>query len=315
MASCTCDNTYQNTGKPNCENVFSTLSGFIIVPMIADDGTENYIDTTDTLDAAYFTAKLNHADPTKRWYPIQGVKNVTSEQAEAIFQEYDDNTKHFVRKGVRSYTFLTGKASTTYFGKLDSLRCGNFGLFKLDVENNLGGDLREATKLYPIEVENQSWVGQYIYGNNTPQVSGASFSFDIKQSVDDAKFAIITAAELSPVIVTSLRGLLDVYATVSNITTTSMKVKLFYDYGTAITKQPFKGAVVANFISSDSLATSKFYNVTDNADVTITSVTEVNPGEYDLTFAAQGSAEQFKILLTKNGFDFSSIDDATHVFP
>jgi len=314
MAACTCDSTYNNTGRPNCEVVFGTTTGMVVVPMVADDGTENYIDTTVTIDAAYVTAKLNHVDPTKRWYPIQNIKNVTNEKSDPVYQEYDDATKAFVREGVRSYTFLTDKASTTYLSKLTGLRCGKFGVFVIDADGQLGGDLREATKLYPIEVENQTWNGKYVYANNSPVVSHILFAFDIKQSVKDENFAIITAAEVSPVNFNNLRGLLDVYATVTNITTTGFKIKLYYSYGTAIKKSPFIGAVIADFVSSNSLATSKIYNVTDALDVTITSVTEVADGEYDVVVPAQTVADSFKVLLKKNGFDFSTIDDTAYTF-
>jgi len=59
-------------------------------------------------------------------------------------------------------------------------------------------------------------------------------------------------------------------------------------------------------ISSDSDATSKIYNSTQETDVTISTVTEdTDGGTYTFTYTAQNSGDVMVPDAVKNGFDFS----------
>jgi hypothetical protein len=84
----------------------------------------------------------------------------------------------------------------------------------------------------------------------------------------------------------------------TSISTTGFSTELTYDYGTAVTKQKFKGAVLADFT---------LYNETTTASVTITSVTEATDGNYDFVIPAQTSADVLTLSLSKDGFEMTDL--------
>ena len=132
MGACKCNVSLSNTGKPGCEPIFSVARGFVVAKLYADDGTKNRIDLTDTLDQAYFTALVNQADDSKRWFPIRGFKNVTSEKAETVFEEFEDTSKIKIREGLRSMSGLLPKGTPNYLSKLKGYECAEFGVYVID---------------------------------------------------------------------------------------------------------------------------------------------------------------------------------------
>jgi hypothetical protein len=295
--SCSCDVSLSNTGTPNCVPIASVIKKLVLVSLVADDGTSNFIDTTDTLDEAYFLAKINHADPSKRWYVTPEIKNVTSEKADSVFEEFDDASKIFIRQGKRSFTGIMPKQTPTLLGQLENWRCAEFGVYAIDKDGNLIGVQSVADTLYPITIDAPSWNPTLLFGTDSV-VQKIQLTFDFSLNVNDSTLQMITASEVAPVNLISLEGLLDVNSTYSSISTTSFKAALSILYGTAITKQPVKGLVAGDFA---------LYNVDDAASVTILTAVESPSGTYTFTYAAQGSGENLRLTPTKNGYDFSNV--------
>lgn len=64
---CNCaSNGMNNTGYA-CVPIFYSTKMIMLVPTYKSDGTKNYIASTDTLNQAYFDAKINNADAAQRW--------------------------------------------------------------------------------------------------------------------------------------------------------------------------------------------------------------------------------------------------------
>jgi hypothetical protein len=303
--ACSCDISLSNTGTPNCVPIQSVIKKLILVPLIADDGTSNYIDLSLTLNQAYFTGKINQADASKRWFPTPEIKNVTSDKADSVFEEFDDASKIFIRQGKRSFTGIMPKQSSTLLGKLENWRCAEFGVFAIDKDGNIIGSAKEDGKLFPIVIDAPSWNPVLIFGTDTT-VQKIQLTFDFSLNENDGDLQMITSDEVSPVNALSFEGLLDVLATYSNESTTSFTAELTTAYGTAKTKQPVKALVAGDF---------SLYNVSDSLSVAIVTAVESPAGTYTITYVAQGSGEDLRLSATKNGYDFSAIDDTLVAIP
>ena len=159
MASqCSCDVLLGNAGSPGCVAVHGVARKLIRVPLVANDGTENKIDLTATLDQTFWDGLINNADASKRYYPTPVFKTVTQERAESITEDFDDGSTAFVRDGVKSWDgFITKGASPQLVGVLKDDRCTSFGVLIVDDCGNLiGRDIGDGF-LYPIPVDNGSW--------------------------------------------------------------------------------------------------------------------------------------------------------------
>lgn len=303
--ACKCDVSLSNTGRPGCAPIQSVTKSLIVVPIYKADGTKNFIDTTVTLNAAYFTAKINHADTTQRWYPITGMKNVTVEKADSVFEEFEDASKIFIREGLKSFTTIIPNADPTFLGKIKNLRCAEFGVYVIDKDGNLIGSSTEANKLYPIAIDAASWNPTLVSATDTT-VQKVQLTFDYSIDEMDENLQMILSTDVTGVNLLSLEGLLDVNSSYSSIALTSFVAKLTTDYGSIVSKQAVKGLVAADFA---------LYNVTDAASVTITSSTESPAGTYTIVYPAQGATEVLRLTPTKNGYDFTKVIANTITLP
>jgi len=181
---CDCDDSsLQNTGLPNCVPKFGVTKKIIMVPLYANDGTANFIDLTATLDAAYFNAFINHADSSKRWYPIPGeIKNVESTKSENITEGFNDGSKQFVAEGIRSFTAIFPGLNQITAGQLKASRCSQFGIYEIDNASSLlGYTSNETGKLYPITVdENTTGLSRFLF-INVDNGAGKTFQIYLNQ--------------------------------------------------------------------------------------------------------------------------------------
>jgi hypothetical protein len=298
MAACDCDVVFGNSGTPTCVSIGSVTFRLIGVPTYDSTGAKNFIDTTATLDSAYFTAALNNTDSTKRWYPLPEMKNVEDVRGEDLTESFNDGSTAFIQEGSRTFTGITIKnPSPVLLGKIKKWRCSEISVFVIDVDGNILGDGSEADKLYPFKLDSETWSPKYM---KTTDTTVAKIQIDYTYSKDEVDENIrMIAADETSVDVKDLDGLIDVNAgAATSISTTGFSTELTYDYGTAVTKQKFKGGVLADFT---------LYNETTTASVTITSVTEATDGNYDFVIPAQTSADVLTLSLSKDGFEMTDL--------
>lgn len=311
-----CTKQGSNLGQA-CVPSMLVLNNYIIVPTFDGAGVANEVDLTVDLDAAYFAAKVNHADPTKRWYPVAEMKNITDERGESLFESFADGSKEWINQGTRSFAGLIVArqyVSPQYLGKLQSFRGVQFSVFGIDKSKALIGKIGStATKMAPIEIESGSFDAKLV-----KTVDGAvqkiMVNWDYDQLEEDSQLRVVQASEMT-YDVSKLKGLIDVTGVVSSITVDGFTLTLKTDAGTIINPVMAEGLVTADFVSSDDDATSKVYNVTDDANVTVT-VTEGVAGVYAVAFSvAQGAGDVIRVKIIKAGFDFTQVETLVITVP
>lgn len=301
MEACTCDVGLGNTGTPNCVPVMKVAKKLIIVPRFDSDGNYNEIDLTDTLNEAYFLALTNNADDSKKWFPFKSMKNVKSERAETKFQEFDDGSKEVIAQGVRPFEALLTKEGPIFLSQIEGYACNEVAFYIVDADDNLIGDgVSHVGFLRPIAIANNTWDPIFLMPSDTT-VSAIKLGFEWENTMKDSSIRMIQASDLGTSML-SLRGLLDIEATVVSTTQTVMTIDLYSRYGSLLKKDPILGMVTANFGEAGN--TSKIYNVTDATWISVVAAAVTGtPGRYTLTYASQTVSDVLMPAILKNNFD------------
>lgn len=309
--ACSCEVTFNNTGTPNCIPAFKVWKKFIVVGLTANDGTQNRIASTDTLDSTFFSAKFNHVDSSKRWYPLPAMKNIESTKADNITENFNDQSTIFVQEGVRGMTALLVGQGTILAGQLKTARCSQFGVYAVDGDGSLYGYTNnEDGYLYPIPVDNNTWAPVWLMASDTT-VQKIQLTFQFDSNLQDEYINMIVSSDITGINLLSSTGLIDVLSTVVSCGQTSTVLKLYTRYGSNFNKIPMEGLVITDFYDAVGGANSKIYNTTNSLAVTLTSVTESPEGTYTLAYASQTVADVLRFTPVKTGYDFSEVVDNT----
>jgi hypothetical protein len=311
---CSCDVSLQNTGSPSCSPVFGVTKQFILVPLIANDGTYNKIDPSTTLDLAWITALINQADDSKRFYPTGALKNVAGERADPLYETFDDQSKEFIRPGVRTVTALILKKGPELLALLNSNRCSEFGIYIIDANGSVfGKTANNDGMLYPIQLEASTFYAKLVFTNDSA-VQKLMLSFEWENNQRDEDLRMILASSITGVNLANVKGLMNVYTTILYTYATEMVLLIYAKFGNIITNYPVAGLVAADFVSSDSGATSSIYNDSQDDDVSVT-VTESTtyPGQYTLNYASQSAPDVLQPLIKKNGLDATTMLGTTGI--
>ena len=302
---CDCNASLLNSGVPNCVYIPNVTYKLLITPTFDSTGAKNFIDTTATLDAAFFTDLLNAGrsgatttDEKKRVYPIGAFKNVEDVRGDDVTESFNDTSTAFIQEGSRTFTgLIIDRPSPTLLGKMKSWRCAQISAYVVDIDGNIYGNGSESGKLFPIRLDSETWSPKFM---KTADATVAKLQLDFTYSKDEADedIKMILADETTPD-VRDLTGLIDVNAgAASSISTTGFVTELSFDYGSAVNAQTFKGAVLADF---------DLYNDTQTSAVVITSVTESPDGTYTFVIPSQTSADSMTLNLQKDGFDMTAL--------
>ena len=298
-AFCSCASNIANTGAPNSQNLIDIGVKLIVVNLFADDGTQNSILSSDTLDSAYITAKLNNADKTKRWFPLGSFVNVEETRADPNAEEFTDGSQSITRIGRRSWSGKLLSHSSRYLAKMEGLFCQKFGLYTVDNCGNLVGRMSaDGTKLFPITVNQSSWSSILMKGTFT-ESAGINLAFDFAQTMKDKDLRQINASDIS-VDLLDVEGLRDVNTVISAESTTGFVATLTLPFDEFLNAAPVAtGWLLADFV---------LYNETDASSVVITTVTETgSTGVYTFVIPTQDSADVLSLTAVKNGFDLGTV--------
>lgn len=297
---CSCDEKGANTGAPGSQDQISTAEKLIFVHRKADDGTVNHIANTDTLDQAYIDARLNDVDKSKRWYPVPVFTNPNDDREDPNYQEFDDGTRGITRLGRRTWSGILLDHSSRYLSKMESWACQDFSVYEIDHCGNLTGNISDGTKLFPNRVNASSFAAILKKGTQS-ELGGIKTSFDFKKTLKDKNLRMIKGSAIVPNLL-EIDGLQDVTVAISNITTTGFRAALTL---------PFDGFGITDPAAiSWGLADFNLYNTTTTSSISITSVTETDPGVsgvYDFVMPAQTSADVLRLRSSKNGFDMGDV--------
>lgn len=297
LNGCNCSSGLSNTGLPNCDSVQSVTKKLIYVPIFDNSGVRNSIKTTDIIDTAFLTAKLNESDESKRWYPTPNIENVEDTKTDSIFESLNSGSNLFIQEGARTFMGMHIKESTVFLGKLKSGRCVKFGVYLIDIDGNLTGSVSsDGTELYPVMVDNETYNPVFVKATDTT-VPKISVSFEFARTEKDENLRTISNGEISADIL-GANGLLDGNVSATNPTTTGATLTFTTDYGSFGNKIKIRGIELAD-VSAQNLTTA--------LPVTLTSVTESTDGVYDVVYPAQTASDVLEFTFTKNGFSFRKL--------
>ena len=282
VAGCLCTGRLGNTGIPNIKP-FGITSGIVMVPIRADDGTRNGLDTTSTTLGQDWLDLLNNPDPSKRGYPYLDLKNVIHEETDPNFEEDDKGERFKTRDGIKRITLEKWEVNEQFFAKT-SAACVEFGIIEIDVCGNIKGQL-EGTMLYPRPANKGSFDAKFV--NATADAgSKVMFTMDYKFITNDGDQWMLLQSNFTPV-VDPLEGLgmIDVqFTTITVDSATQITVQADFQYGTANSLIPWTGATLTDFTLT---------NITTPAVIAVASATEsaTVQGEYAITFLAQTTSD------------------------
>lgn len=308
---CECGAPLSNLGH-ECTNPFGVAAMLVFVPTVDSAGLANGILKTQTLDKTYFDSMVNHADPTKRWYPSPKFKNVVDTRAEAKFWEADDQSVEFVSEAARKFMALitqksgTGATAPAMKKQIDSARCSEgLSVFIFSEGRQiLVKDSADGLSCLPIEIDAQSVYAGFVKSTKD-QNQHLALSFNFAATEDDGNLKTIECSEIDGYDILTMRALLNGCYVLKSQTVSTLKIQIVTGFGSAKNPVTVDGLVAADFKSSKNGTAARIYNQTDDADVTITGVTESPDGTYALAFAAQTLGDVLVPYAEKTGYDMS----------
>lgn len=298
----------KNFGQPDCVGTLGPAEKLAFVKMKADDGTENAILSTDTIDDTFVTGLINET-VDKRWFPTPVTDMYNAERAE-------DNTFDLtgfqisVSKGVKLFKFTVVEGAHPLIADaFQSFGKSDYGFYVWSKEGQIGGNNRVAGKLLPFRMKKGTM--QAIYQeenteNNTPAMVNVSFA--ISQLEEDVNISFInpgTGANDVQVDILSYTGLINVTMGVAtDISVNGWTSAMTYDYGTVFVGEPFKGGILTDFTAAEISPTP--------GAAPLTSVTETPDGTYAFVLTTPAtSADVLRLTGSKDGWNFVSTIDIT----
>jgi hypothetical protein len=303
IPGCVCSGKIQNSGDPGGA-LFSVVVSTYVVPLLADDGIKNYLDLTAANLGTELLSKVNHTDPSKRFYPYHQLKNVTKEQPEGTFETSDNDERFKLRSGIKTVAYEMWAKTNQYFGKVSDV-CPPFGIIEVDECGNIRGTL-SGTELHPRKVNQYSYDSRFMDKTNAA-ASKIMVSFDFDRLTADADQWMVPASAFGVLSPLFINGMVDVNLTITPLTATTLTVVAELPFGTALERLKFRGGLLANFT---------LFNVTDASTIALDTVVEnvSVPGEYLVTIDAADtpttadvvSVTVFKAATTTDQFGYES---------
>lgn len=292
MLGCNCNAGLSNTGRPNCLPIQSVTSKLIMVPLVANDGTLNFIDLLSPLPT--WNDLINEVDASKRWFPTPIFENVELPKADSQFEEANSGRMVFLRQGKRSFSgeLWAEDSSPTLLSKLQNNRCVDFGVYIVDVNGNLIGS-KVGTGLYPIPVDNPSFDPKYMFATDST-TSKIMVAFDFDRLFDEGTMYMVTPTEAG-INFNDLNGLIDVNLILSSNLSGQVQFNANFDYGTALNPILYQGATAPSDWN--------LYDVSTSTTITPLAVTESAPGTYLITYTTPGVGDTLILSVSKDGYD------------
>jgi hypothetical protein len=284
---CLCGTGLNNTGTPNCIKAFEKVTGAFYVPLYDNNGDRNSLDMSTTID---ITAKVQAADASQRWYPIQKLKDVELATAESRFETAKDGSKFKLANGIKSFKGMIYESGSMFTSKLQGVSCQRVGIVLFDIDGNARG-IKEGSLFYPIEIGGHDAIFEDATDDNVAKTS-ISFDFDILLKI--SRYWILSATDLgaNP---NTVAGLIDANFANGAIGATTFVATITDDYGVGLDSELSE---VVGLLSADFSA----YNQTTDLSVAVTSA-EGADGVYTFTFSAQTATDVIRInVLPASGY-------------
>lgn len=282
LDGCLCDGGTSNVGVVNCPSIIKKSVGIILVPKYDSTGAPNRINinTSTAIDPTTYTQNV---DPLARWYPLLDLKDVNITREDTQYRTFRDGSKEKTREGIYSYeSMYAGKgAPAGLIDSLNNLSCVDFAFYIVAIDGKLVGNIN-GNFLEPIGLE--AFDPYYMFATDEAG-SGIMVRFDFDNNFEAGKLYQLNQSNFTSSIL-DLTGVYDAILTEVATTTTSVEVKVTNKYGEGFLKQNVAGLTDADFT---------VYNETTGLPVTILTVTENPNVSYEITFAAQTSADELTV--------------------
>ena len=301
-----CSEKGSNLGAPDCDSVMDVTKKIVLVHTRDSVGNFNSIDPTVTLDEAFFTARVNDPDKTKRWFVTELVDNVIDERGEATVFALDSGKELFRKNGERAIACIFAESGNepVYEGKLQDFRCLTMSAFLLDKSGNIvGNGVIEDGVLRPFRLAKNS----IVTGLTKAQESGGNsqfvaFKVTYSSLEQDKEIRHIQASDIDAS-VCEIEGLKDVNVAISTTTpptTTTFQAALTLDFGFGLSAIVVEGLLTADFTLAEKSPTP--------GAIVITSATEtgVGTGIYDFIIPTQTSGDVLELTVITDGFESKS---------
>ncbi len=299
-----CITGFGNTGfYETCDSNFKVMRGAFIMNTTDDDGDFNLIPYGTEIDQAYLDARVNDPDPSTRWYPVMNVEEAASTRADPTVYTAGSGAIEIVKQGPRDLSFEIRNRGAEYLGQIKACSCESLSFFAVDAEGKLRGKILDKTNpesdLYPIKIQPNSFNSSLIVATeDNPEHLLVTWQYGLQEK--DELLRVYPSGLVSADLL-GAKGLIDVFLTVTGVTTTGFTAKLSTLYSTnvgGVEKFNVSGLVTADF---------DLYNVTDAAPIVITSATESTPGTYVFVIPTTPTSEIKRLTPDKLGFDFGQV--------
>lgn len=307
MPLCKCNLGLLNTGLAACApsqlpQVFKKLG---LINLVANDGTVNRTQASNVNNLTWATALINNADVSKRLFVTPEFKNITTTKADAVFETFDDDSKFFVREGLREFKGGLPKCPPRYKTVLESARCNVMGTYFFDTVGNQVGLLKvdkfgvSDGYLYPIPFNTQSVYANVQFATDKTNTD-LMVQFDFPTYIDDGLFGMITANDFPDFNWNTLQGMITAIMSqqAAHRSTTTFSVQINTLDGGIDSIIAVPGLVKANFT---------LYDITSAAAIVITSTTEdaTTPGLYHFVIPVTTNTDILQLTPLLPGIDFS----------
>jgi len=297
FCACGGDNTNGNTGKSVSALQLKRPSCYIFMATTANDGTKNTILESDfsngVLPELFIQQKINHIDPSKRWYIVQDLRSVTNERADPERQSFDGGQNTVITaEGLRTVLATVVDANARYKKNLDRLACKYpLSFFEVDECGSLGGteNPKDSTIFEPHAIAKKTFYAKLMKAQGSDSQT-LQISFEYSDVEDDADEDIIPSNSLG-VDLCKEDSLLNLLVSYSGIANTAFTATLNLEYG-GFPSIVQSGLLVADF---------KLLDTVTGLPVSLTSVTESPKGTYAFVSDAMTAGNAMQLQIADDG--------------
>ena len=290
ISACFCDGNIQNFGQPGCLTELGAPKALVIAQRKKSDGSDNFLDMTQTFDKTYMDGFFLAEDSENRYIIIPNIKAYTPEQAEPVTDEASNGEIDNVRDGVSSMMFeFRGNDIYKAVAKWKGVDCLDLMAFLIDTNGNLLGKCEANDMFGGLLIAKNSFV-ILPQPNNFEAANKYTVKFNLELGSGWDKVDYIGADDFTDYSLLTVEPLRDVNITITAVSQTTIDFKLSLDWGSAKNRST---AGVKGLTDSD----LQIFNVTDSAVVAfITLVEPTTPdGSYSGTFASQDSLDEIYV--------------------
>lgn len=301
MASSNCecgDGKLGNLGRPKCVTEMGTIAFPIFWPRYDSTGQRNTINLSSPTLGEDILDMLQVTSTTFRMYPVPKVENVTTERSETLYETFPSGRKVRIDGvgGIRTFAMeLIGKdAVNGILRELMKYGCTDIDFGLVDVNGNLWlhKDDELSTEATGWRMDTETFDAFKVYATDTTK-NKIMLSFDLARFEKEENGYVVTSNELGyPA--TDLSGLVAGTQTATPLTTTTIQVKAYDNYGSAVLNNPATG--LGPYI--------KIYN--DGLLLTGVIISETSDGVYSLTITAQTAGDPGTVDILAPGYEFNT---------